>query len=167
MFSNILLGCNLIELWVEEPNFTITQSVFIGFFFFVMDIVICGVIWYIQLGNILEVGYPKRTKRERRQGNISGIKLHTLVNQIFLWKLCKVAPHKSFFLWFSFGINLLNIAIVAVCSLSYVCMIITNGAGWSLTLLVFLPYVYLLFVTLIEYVPSILLIPSERHRHGL
>ena len=79
----------------------------------------------------LELGYPKRTKRERRQGNISGIKLHTLVNQIFLWKLCKVAPHKSFFLWFSFGINLLNLAIVAVCSLSYVCMIITNGANPS------------------------------------
>lgn len=167
VFRNILLDYSLIELWSEKPGFTIVQSVFIGFFLLVLDVVICAVLWYIQLGFILELGYPKRSKQKRRQGNITEIKTHSRTNQIFLWKICKDAPQKSFFLWFSFGINLLNIVIVAVCSLSCVCVIITNGAGWALTPLLFLPYMYFLFVVIIEYIPSILFIPSERHRHGL
>ena len=167
MFRDILLDYSLTELWLENPGFTIMQSVFIGFFLLVMDIVICVVLWYIQLGIILELGYPKRTKRKKRQGNMTEIKTHSRISQIVLWKLCKDAPQKSFFLWFAFGINLLNLIIVAVCGLSYVCVNITNGAGWSLTPLLFLPYIFLLFVAIVEYIPSILFIPSERHRYGL
>ena len=166
-FQNILFGYSLIDLWSEKPMFTIVQSVFIGFFFLVMGIVICAVLWYLQLTIILESGYPKRTKRKRRQGNIAEIKTQSLINRLFFWKLCKDAPQKPFFLWFAFGINLLNLIIATVCSLSYVCVILTNGSGWSLTLLLLLPYAFLFFVTIIEYIPSILFLPSERHRHGL
>lgn len=167
VLPNLLLDYTLKELMLEETDFTITQSAFIGFGLLVMAVVICAAIWYIQLEYIWKLGYPKRTKRQRRQDPITVIKTHTCINQIFLWKLCKDATQKHFFLWFCFGINLLNQLIVAVCILSYVCVIITNGAGWSLTPLVFFPYTYMIFVTAIEFIPSILFIPSERHRYGL
>ena len=66
-YSSVELDCSLRELWQQNADFSVIQSVFIGLFFFLADIVLCVANEYIQLGSILEMGYPKRTKKQKRQ----------------------------------------------------------------------------------------------------
>ncbi len=69
-----LLEYTLGELLYQEAEFSLLQSFFIGLFFVICDIVICMAIEYIQLGSILEVGYPKRTKKQKRQWSWAALK---------------------------------------------------------------------------------------------
>lgn len=152
--------------WSENLDIGIAKCVIFALVLLVLGVGLCAIVWYIQLGYIVEVGYPKRSKRRKRQGLLIELKDHSRINQLFLWRLCKDAPRKHWFMWFSFGINLLNILVVAVCCVSGVCAIITTGAGWTWTLLILLPYNFLLFVVLVEFIPSVIYIPSERRRYG-
>ena len=174
VLKRIVFDCNsnagwiekLKESWSENLDLGIAKCVIFALVLLVLGGALCAIVWYIQLSYIVETGYPKRSKRRKRQGLLIELKDHSRINQLFLWRLCKDAPRKHWFMWFSFGINLLNILVVAVCCVSGVCAIITTGAGWTWTLLILLPYNFLLFVVLVEFIPSVIYIPSERRRYG-
>ncbi len=161
----LLLQYTLMELWQQNADFTLVQSIFIGLFLFVCGIVVCAAIGYMQLATILEMGYPKRTKKQKRQWAWVALKGHSLLNKMFLWKLCREAPKKHFYLWIAFAIHGLNNFVLASLPLSYICMIVTKGAGWSMVLLLHGPIAYFAFVAVVTFIPSILWIPSERNRY--
>ena len=166
MGYSILLNYSFQDLWREKADFTIMQCAFIGLFFFLSGVVICAANWYIQLGIILEFGYPKRSKREKRQGNLRWIKQYSFTSRVLLWHPYKVAFRKGFMLWLAWFLNLLNVIACVICCAAFFLVILTRGAGWSMTLL-FSPYGVLLLCTAVEFIPSLLFLPSERRRHGL
>ena len=152
--------------WLEKPDVSITQCIVIGLVILVANMVLCAVLWYLQLNNIVEVGYPKRSKRRKREGVLIEIKEHSRIHQISLWKLYKNAPRKNWYVWLSFRFNLLNIPVAATCCIAYPCVIITSGAGWALTLLLFPPYMLFFIVGIVQFIPSLIFLPSERRRYS-
>lgn len=166
MGYNILLNDSFQDLWHQKADFTIMQCVLIGLFLFLCGIVLCAVNWYLQVGIILEFGYPKRTKREKRKGNLRWIRQYSFSNRVLLWRPCKEAFRKGFMLWLAWFLNLLNVIACVICCAALFLVILTRGAGWSLILLLF-PYGVLMFCIAVEFIPSLLFLPSERRRYGI
>ena len=109
MNNMIILDYSLWELWQQKVDFTITQTIFIGLFFLICGLVLCAANWYIQVGIIAEFGYPKRSKREKRKGNLTWIKQFRPISRIFLWRPCSDAQRKGVMLWLAWLCNLFNV----------------------------------------------------------
>ena len=106
----IILDNSLWELWKQKVDFTITQTIFIGLFFLICGLVLCAANWYIQVGIIAEFGYPKRSKREKRNGNMTWVKQFRPISRIFLWRPCSNAQRKGVILWLAWLCNLFKCA---------------------------------------------------------
>ncbi len=164
-YSSVVLDYSLRELWQQNADFSVLQSVFIGLIFLLCDIVLCVANEYIQLGSILEVGYPKRTKKQKQQWNWAALREHAFLNKLFLWRLCREAPRKHLYLWVCFVLNGMNVLVLASVPVAYVGLLLTKGAGWSVVLLIFVPISYLMLSVAVMFIPSILWLPSERKRY--
>ncbi len=162
----IILDYSLWELWQQKVNFTITQTLFIGLFFLICGLVLCAANWYIQVGIIAEFGYPKRSKREKRKGNLTWIKQFRPISRIFLWRPCSNAQRKGVILWLAWLCNLFNVLSGILCCIGYPLAILMRGAGWPMLLVIFPPFEVLMGSTFIEFIPTLIFLPSERRRYG-
>ena len=161
-----MLNYSFQELWRDQADFTIMQCVYIGLFLFLCGIVLSAVNWCIQLGIIREFGYPKRSKREKRQGSLPWFEQYSFTSRVLLWRPCKDAQRKGFMLWLAWFMNLLNVIAFVICCADLFFLFLTRGAGWSLILLLS-PFGVFVFSTCVEFIPSLLFLPSERRRYGL
>lgn len=166
MNNMIILDYSLWELWQQKVNFTITQTLFIGLFFLICGLVLCAANWYIQVGIIAEFGYPKRSKREKRKGNLTWIKQFRPISRIFLWRPCSNAQRKGVILWLAWLCNLFNVLSGILCCIGYPLAILMRGAGWPMLLVIFPPFEVLMGSTFIEFIPTLIFLPSERRRYG-
>lgn len=166
MNNMIILDYSLWELWQQKVDFTITQTIFIGLFFLICGLVLCAANWYIQVGIIAEFGYPKRSKREKRKGTLTWIKQFRPISRIFLWRPCSNAQRKGVILWLAWLCNLFNVLSGILCCIGYPLAIIMRGAGWPILLVIFPPFEVLMGSTFIEFIPTLIFLPSERRRYG-
>lgn len=166
MKNMIILDYSLWELWQQKVDFTITQTIFIGLFFLICGLVLCAANWYIQVGIIAEFGYPKRSKREKRKGTLTWIKQFRPVSRIFLWRPCSNAQRKGVILWLAWLCNLFSVLSGILCCIGYPLAIIMRGAGWPILLVIFPPFEVLMGSTFIEFIPTLIFLPSERRRYG-
>ncbi len=166
MNNMIILDYSLWELWQQKVDFTITQTIFIGLFFLICGLVLCAANWYIQVGIIAEFGYPKRSKREKRRGNLTWIKQFRPISRIFLWRPCSNAQRKGVILWLAWLCNLFNVLSGILCCIGYPLAIIMRGAGWPILLVIFPPFEVLMGSIFIEFIPTLIFLPSERRRYG-
>lgn len=166
MNNMIILDVSLWELWQQKVDFTITQTIFIGLFFLICGLVLCAANWYIQVGIIAEFGYPKRSKREKRKGNLTWIKQFHPISRIFLWRPCRSAQRKGVILWLAWLCNLFNVLSGILCCIGYPLAIIMRGVGWPMLLVIFPPFVVFMGSTFIEFIPTFIFLPSERRRYG-
>lgn len=166
MNNMTILDDSLWELWQQKVDFTITQTIFIGLFFLICGLVLCAANWYIQVGSIAEFGYPKRSKREKRRGNLTWIKQFRPISRIFLWRPCSNAQRKGVILWLAWLCNLFNVLSGILCCIGYPLAIIMRGAGWPMLLVIFSPFVVFMGVVFIEFIPTLIFLPSERRRYG-
>lgn len=166
MNNMIILDYSLWELWQQKVDFTITQTIFIGLFFLICGLVLCAANWYIQVGIIAEFGYPKRSKREKRRGNLTWIKQFRPISRIFLWRPCSNAQRKGVILWRAWLCNLFNVLSGILCCIGYPLAIIMRGAGWPILLVIFPPFEVLMGSIFIEFIPTLIFLPSERRRYG-
>lgn len=166
MNNMIILDNSLWELWQQKVDFTITQTIFIGLFFLICGLVLCAANWYIQVGIIAEFGYPKRSKREKRKGNLTWIKQFRPISRIFLWRPCSNAQRKGVILWLAWLCNLFNVLSGILCCIGYPLAIIMRGAGWPILLVIFPPFEVLMGSIFIEFIPTLIFLPSERRRYG-
>ncbi len=162
----IILDNSLWELWQQKVDFTITQTIFIGLFFLICGLVLCAANWYIQVGIIAEFGYPKRSKREKRKGTLTWIKQFRPVSRIFLWRPCRSAQRKGVILWLAWLCNLFNVFSGILCCIGYPLAFIMRGVGWPMLLMIFLPFVVFMGAVFIEFIPTLIFLPSERRRYG-
>ena len=166
MNNMIILDNSLWELWQQKVDFTITQTIFIGLFFLICGLVLCAANWYIQVGIIAEFGYPRRSKREKRKGNLTWIKQFRPVSRIFLGRPCSNAQRKGVILWLAWLCNLFNVLSGILCCIGYPLAIIMRGAGWPILLVIFPPFEVLMGAVFIEFIPTLIFLPSERRRYG-
>lgn len=166
MKNMIILDYSLWELWQQKVDFTITQTIFIGLFFLICGLVLCAANWYIQVGIIAEFGYPKRSKREKRKGNMTWIKQFRPISRIFLWRPCSNAQRKGVILWLAWLCNLFNVISGILCCIGYPLAILMRGAGWPILLVIFPPFEVLMGSIFIEFIPTLIFLPSERRRYG-
>ena len=166
MNNMIILDNSLWELWQQKVDFTITQTIFIGLFFLICGLVLCAANWYIQVGIIAEFGYPKRSKREKRKGTLTWIKQFRPVSRIFLWRPCRSVQRKGAILWLAWLCNLFNVLSGILCCIGYPLAIIMRGAGWPMLLVIFPPFLVFMGSTFIEFIPTLIFLPSERRRYG-
>ena len=162
----IILDYSLQELWQQKVDFTITQTIFIGLFFLICGLALCAVNWYIQVGIIAEFGYPKRSKREKRKGNLTWIKQFRPISRIFLWRPCRNAQRKGVILWLAWLCNLVNVLSGILCCIGYPLAIIMRGVSWPMLLVIFPPFEVLMGSAFIEFIPTLIFLPSERRRYG-
>lgn len=166
MNNMIILDYSLWELWQQKVYFTITQTIFTGLFFLICGLVLCAANWYIQVGIIAEFGYPKRSKREKRKGTLTWIKQFRPVSRIFLWRPCSNAQRKGVILWLAWLCNLFNVLSGILCCIGYPLAIIMRGVGWPMLLVIFLPFAVFMGAVFIEFIPTLIFLPSERRRYG-
>lgn len=152
------------DLWQQQGDFALWQCILIGLFFFLADGVMCATNWYVQVGIIGELGYPKRTKREKRKGILAWIRSFSPSSRIFLWDPCRQAPKQGFFLWLAWFCNLLNLFSAVAACVGLIISLMTMGSGSGLLLLC-VPYAVFLLTTAVEFLPGIIFQPSERNRY--
>ena len=148
-------------LWTTNKYFTWWQSILIGTALLVIGVVLSAVVWYILQESIIEYGYPKVRNRTIKKR----FKFFRPYERLFLHRLCREAHRKGFMLWLCWSFNLLNCISVIALHLGYVGVILTQGAGWALCLLLFPPYTVLCLYVLLFFIPGLVFLPSERSRY--
>ncbi len=154
---------SLVKLWTNSETVTLWQSVLWGSFFLIGDFVFCVLNHLIQEFYIFGYGYPKLKFKVQ----IKIVREFSMLDRITLWRLIKNAKRKGPFLYLCLFCNILSVVafITAICG--FFCCVLTRGKGWAMVLLAYPGIISIIFSTLIEFVPSMLLVPSERKRYGL
>ena len=154
---------NFLELWNSHGNFTWWQSILIGTFFIVCDLVLCLVNWLLQQETIIECGYPKTKNKTFRKR----LKNFSFLEMVLMYRLVKEAKQKGFIIYLCFFINCINIAACISCIVAYIGVIITCGAGWAMLILTLPALGILLLGAAIRFIPDLIWVPSERKRYGI
>ena len=153
----------LIELWNETLDFTFWQTVGIGLLFCLLGAIIYMAGWLMAKAEIEEYAYPKwSSKRKRRQ-----FSKYSFADKVLLLSLHKNAVHRGAFLQLCWGLHLFRLLCSLGSLIGFVCILILPTKGWQIILILFLPLGSMLLSVVLEFVPSIICLPSVRQRYHL
>lgn len=154
---------DLKALWCEHVDFTWWQMLLIGVFFLLMNFCVFVAMWYARKSLAIEFGFPKRNKKAKK------IKKHqySFLNDLFLIRVTKEAERKGFFLYLNLFCHFTNFVGYIACIIGFIGSILTLADGWALTLLIASELLVLFLCTIIEFLPHLIWIPSERKRYRL
>jgi len=152
----------LAELWNSRLEWSEVKLTFVGALILLFDLVMAWCVWLIQQESIKEAGFPKRSGKYRTKVT----KGYSISERILLVRLCREAEVKNGFLVFCLVKNFLNIAAFTASVTGYFGLLITHGAGWAFTLLLFPVFETLTVTTVISFIPDLIWLPSERKRYG-
>jgi hypothetical protein len=151
------------RLWNDHADFAWWQMLLIGLFFLVLNFGIFIAMWYVRRGVAIKCGYPKRNKKQIKKR----MKLYTVVDSILLIRITREAEHKGILLYINLGCHLINMISYVACFVGFVGCMITLADGWALTMLTFSEIGALFVTVLIEFVPDLIWLPSERRRYNI
>ncbi len=158
-------------MWYDEYAIFLNSNVdvqwwallLIALFFFSANFVLFCVMWYVRREVAIEVGYPRKSKKSLRKY----IKTFSFLDKVTLRRLTREAKQKNIMLYLNYFDNWLNILAILVSAAGFVAAFVTNGTGWAMTLLV-VPVLAVMGITvMIEFVPHLIWVPSERKRYSL
>ena len=154
----------IIELWTSgSANWSLLQSILVSFVICSINIVLCIINHLIRRGSVLEYGYPELSFEDRRQK----LTKYSTFEKLILIRVIREVNKKGLYLYLLFFFNLLSLISAALEVIGLVACIISRGIGWSLVLLLF-PGIGCLFITeLIDWIPSTILLPSERKKYRI
>lgn len=159
--GGIVLDYTIAELWHSSVVMPRWQSVLLALGLFFMDSMICWANWYCQQGAIMEYGYP-RVKIKKLKKTIRD---DSVIERIFMVRLCRAAKKKGFLIWLCWIVNLINVLVFAAAIVGMIGVMITSVAGWAMLLLLLLPISWLLVGAALRFIPDLLFLPSERNRY--
>ncbi len=149
------------KLWNENVQFIWYQSVLIGLTFYLFDFVIFVVQYFLRKNAILEYCFPKRSKKFLKKL----MSKYSLFEKIFLYRIACDSNRKGIFIYITIINQWLNCLSFLCSTIGLFGTVITNGKGWSLTLLL-IPEISILVITVvIEFIPHLIWLPSERRRY--
>ena len=153
----------LIKLIEDDINISWWKMLFIGSFFLLINLGIFVAMWYTRRGIIIEYGFPKRNRKSIKKK----ISNYSIIEKIILIRLSREAERKGFFLYLTLACHLLSVLSYFSCLIGFVGCMITLADGWALTMLVISQLASLFVTVLIEFIPQLIWLPSERRRYKL
>jgi len=137
------------------------KMLIMGMFFLLADIIIFIAMWYVRRSIAIEVGYPKRNKTYIKRK----LQDYSVLEQLLLIKITAEADKKSLMLIINLCCHFLNLIAVISCIIGFVGSMITLAEGWAILLLIGSEVGMLFFTLLIEFIPHLIWVPSERKRY--
>ena len=157
---NILLGIDIIiKIWNDNADFTFITALMWGLFLCVCGLAICFVVHYLQREWIIEYGWQNKESAVKKRFRKSRI-----IDRILLFQLYK-SPKKGAFMIMCLAINLLSVLASIFVIVGFVGCCITRGSGWSMTLLLFTGWELMFISVIIESIPALICLRSERNRY--
>ena len=126
-----------------------------------MNICIFLAMWYVRRGVVCEYGYPKRNKKSMKKR----LATHSKLDNLLLLKLTREAPRKGTMLHINLFCHYLCMIALGFAFLGFIGCMVTLADGWALLLLLFSELVALFVTVLIEFIPHLIWLPSERKRY--
>lgn len=151
----------IVELWSSNIDFSLGQSIALGLLFLLLGLFFYVMNWYSQRDAIIEFAYPKVSMKTLRR-RFDKLKFW---DKVFLFSLRKNAKRKGFMLHLCWLINVGNLFSGSLTLVGFIGLLVSKGSGWSLILLLFLPFGFMLFSAFIRFVPDLIWLPSERKRY--
>ena len=150
-------------LWYDNISIVWWKMLLIGLFFVVINISIFLAMWHVRRRVACEYGYPKRNPKKIKKKLAS----YSMLDNLLLIRLTFEAERKGPLLYLNLMCHYICMAALAVSFHGYVGSMITLADGWALSLLVVSELAALFFTVLIEFVPHLMWLPSERKRYKL
>ena len=135
----------------------------IGLFFLALNLLIFLASWYIRYGVVCEYGYPKRNKKSLKKK----IAAQSRSEKLFLLRFTQDAENKGPLLYLNLLCHYFCAAALGLSCIGFVGCMLTLASGWALTLLVISELGAVFFTVLIEFIPHLIWLPSERKRYHL
>lgn len=148
-------------LWNDSITIEWWKMLIIGFFLLSMNIIIFLAMWYVRRDVIIEYGYPKRNKKNLRKR----LKSHSKAESFFLLRLTIEAERKGSLLYINLACHFVNIVALGTSFCGFLGCMLTLADGWALILLLSSELDALFLTGLIEFIPHIVFLPSERNRY--
>lgn len=152
---------NISTLWNDNINIAWWKMLLIGLFFLTMNTSIFLAMWYVRCGIACEYGYPKRNKKFMKKK----LTQYSVLDNLLLIRLTRESERKGPLLYINLLCHYISMTALAVCFWGFGGCMITLADGWALSLLVMSQLAALLFTVLIEFIPHLLWLPSERKRY--
>lgn len=150
-------------LWNDSISIEWWKMLLIGLFFTIMNICIFASMWYVRRSVICEYGYPKRNKKAIKKKLAS----HSVFDNLFLIRLTREAERKGALLYISLICHYVCMVALGVSLIGFGGCLVTLADGWAMSLLIMSELVALFLTVLIEFVPHLIWLPSERKRYKL
>lgn len=150
-------------LWQDSISIEWWKMLLIGLFFTGMNIAIFLATLYVRCSVIYEYGYPKRNKKSIKKKTAS----YSLPDKLLLTRLTRQAQRKGPLLYLNLICHYICIGALGVSFLGFIGCMVTLADGWALSLLVMSELAALFFTVLIEFIPHLIWLPSERKRYNM
>ena len=154
---------NIANMWTQNADLTLWQSIWISSIFFCANIFLCVVNWFLQKETILECGYSNSAKKKE----IKKFKTFSIVEKITLVRLVNDCQKYNPIIPLCVILNAINLLAVVAEIVGYISTIITRGHGWAIVLTLSSGFTWLMICTAIRFLPDLLYVPSERRRYGI
>jgi hypothetical protein len=148
-------------LWCNNISIAWWEMLLIGIFFIAVNLIIFLAMWYVRRAVLCECGYPKRNKKSIKKK----LKSYTVLDNLLLIRLIYEAERKCPLLYISLACHYISILAMGVSLVGFLGCMLTLADGWTLTLLVVPELACLGFTVLIEFIPDLIWLPSERKRY--
>lgn len=135
----------------------------IGLFFVTMNTGIFLAMWYVRHGIACEYGYPKRNKKSMKKK----LAQYSMLDKLLLIRLTHEAERKGPLLYINLICHYISLIALVACFLGLGGCMITLADGWALSLLVISELAALLVTVLVEFIPHLIWLPSERKRYNI
>ena len=155
LLDRFLVNDALLDLW--------WQILPISIFMFLCNSIFFLVIWYIRRGAVIEYGYPKRSTKAMNKK----MKAYSKLDEILLLRVTFEADRIGFYSFFNLLLHYINVFGYIASIVGIAAAMITLGDGWALTLMFGGMLFVLAITTMLDFVPSLIWLPSERKRYGL
>ena len=154
-FQRFFELCNdslVIEWW---------KMLIMGMFFLLADIIIFIAMWYVRHGTAVEVGYPKRNKKYIKKK----LQDYSFFDKLFLVRITFESDNMNLMMIINLFCHFLNLIAIIGCIIGFIGSMITLAEGWAILLLIGSEVGMLFFTVLIEFIPHLIWVPSERKRY--
>ena len=150
------------ELCSENAFFEWWQMLLIGLFFGVCNSGIFLAAWFVRVGITKKCGYPKRNAK-----NIKKIfQQYTVIDRFLLFKLVKNAQSKNPMLYITLICHYISFLGYLTSMAGFIFAMITLADGWAVMLMICGTFFTTILTVLIEFIPHLIWVPSERKRYG-
>jgi hypothetical protein len=145
----------------QDASISWWKMLLLGLFFLFLNASLFTVMWYVRKHAAIEYGYPKLKKKAIQKIQAD----YSFLDQLLLIRITLDAKRQGFFLYLNLICHFANLLGLCGCLIGFIGAMVTLADGWALTLLIKTQLVILFYSVLIEFIPHLIWLPSERKRY--